>query len=59
MPPIGLKTRWRQRWDGIDYGLRLLAGCGVIQINEPLAADWLVENGEVFADTLDVKLVSG
>jgi hypothetical protein len=45
--------------DGVDYGLRLLAGCGIIEINEPLAADLLPENREVLADTLDIKRGSG
>jgi hypothetical protein len=40
--------------DCVDYGLRLLAGCGVIEINQPLAPDLLAEDGEVLADALNI-----
>ncbi len=41
--------------DGVDDGARLLRGGGVIEINERLAVDGLLEDGEILADLLNVE----
>ncbi len=41
--------------DGVDDGARLLRGGGVIEIDERLAVDGLLEDGEILADLLDVE----
>ncbi len=45
--------------EGIDHGLRLLAGGRAVEIHERLAVDFLVQDREVLADTLDVPVGVG
>jgi hypothetical protein len=41
--------------DGVDDGLRLLRGGGVVEIDQGLAVDSLLEDREVFAEFGDVE----
>jgi hypothetical protein len=45
--------------DRVDDRLGLLAGRGVVEIDQRLAADLLTQNREVLADTFDVQRVGG
>jgi hypothetical protein len=39
----------------IDYNLRHLRRCGVVQIDQGLAINGLTKDGKVLADAFDVK----
>ncbi len=45
--------------EGIDHGLRLLGGRGVVQVDERFAVHLLVEDGEILPDALDVPRHGG
>lgn len=41
--------------DGVDDGARFLRGSGIIEVDERLAVNGLLEDGEILADPLDVE----